>query len=86
MTSASSLHLPLSPEIDEMLREEVEHSGKPAATVALEALRNWLSPRHERRLHDQISAWAAQHAGTDLDLDVELERAGLEVLTDEPSR
>ncbi len=38
------------------------------------------SPQHERRPDAQISSWAAQHARTDLDLDAELEKAGLEAL------
>jgi uncharacterized protein len=31
-------------------------------------------------VHDEIAAWAAAHAGTGLDLDGDLENAGLEVL------
>jgi len=35
-------------------------------------------------LHRETAAWAAEHAGTDLDLDRDLEHAGLEALDDEP--
>ena len=70
MATASSLNLPLSPELDEMLREEAEHSGQPATTLAQEALRSWLSLRQRQRLHDELAAWAILHAGTDLDLNL----------------
>jgi hypothetical protein len=34
----------------------------------------------KQRLHEEIAAWASEHAGTELDLDQDLERAGLELL------
>jgi hypothetical protein len=68
-----------------MLREEAEHSGKPATTVAREALQSWLTLRQRQRRHEELAAWAAEHAGSDLDLDKDLESAGLEVLNTEPS-
>jgi len=75
-----NVHVPLSPEIHEMLREEVEHSGQPATTLAREALRDWLVQRKRQRLHEEIAAFAEAHAGTDLDLDEDLERAGIEAI------
>ena len=41
--------------------------------------------RRKERLHTEIAVWAAEHAGTDLDLDRDLERSGLETLDSEPS-
>jgi hypothetical protein len=76
----SNFHLPLSPELHEMLRDEAERSGQPATTLAREALQSWLAQRRRERLHEEIAAWAAEHAGTDLDLDRDLERAGLDEL------
>ena len=84
-SSVSNFHLPLSPELHEMLKEEAAVSGKPATTLAREALRSWLTLRQQQRLHEELAAWAAQHAGSDLDLDRDLERAGLEVLKNEPA-
>jgi predicted transcriptional regulator len=81
----SNFHLPLPPELHEMLRDEAERSGQPATTLAREALQSWLALRRKQRLHEEIAGWAAEHAGSDLDLDKDLERAGLEVIGAAPS-
>lgn len=82
MASRASVnfHLPLTPELHDQLREEAEISGQPATTVAREALRTTLSQRRKWRLHAEIAAFAAEHGGTDLDLDKDLEQAGIEAL------
>lgn len=81
-----NFHLPLSPEIHEMLREEVASSGQPATTLAREALRDWLVKKKRQRLHEEIAAFAEAHAGTELDLDEDLERAGIEAIRNEDHR
>jgi hypothetical protein len=75
-----NFHLPLPPELHDQLREEAELSGKPATTLAREALRTVLTYRRRQRLHEEIAAFASEYAGSDLDLDEDLERAGLEML------
>ncbi|HKH44681.1 MAG TPA: hypothetical protein VKM72_08465 [Thermoanaerobaculia bacterium] len=62
-----------------MLQEEAERSGEPATTLARKALGDWLSQQKRKRLHEEIAAFAEAHAGTDLDLDEDLERAGLDL-------
>lgn len=81
----ANFHLPLSTELHELLREEAEQSGQPATAIAREVLQDGLAQRRKLRLHRQIATWAAAHAGTDLDLDEDLERAGLGALEAEPS-
>ncbi len=83
MSRAYNFHLPLPPEIHEMLRQEVESSGQPATSLAREALRDWLVRKKRQRLHDEIAAFAEAHAGTDLDLDEDLERAGIDAILSE---
>lgn len=78
-----NFHLPLPPEIHEMLRQEVERSGQPATTLAREALRDWLVQKRRERLHAEIAAFAEAHAGTALDLDEDLEKAGIEAIRNE---
>jgi hypothetical protein len=75
-----NFHLPLTPELHEQLREEAERSGQPATTVAREALRTNLAERRKQRLHAEIATFASEHGGSDLDLDEDLEQAGLEAL------
>ena len=81
-----NFHLPLPPEIHEMLREEVASSGQPATTLAREALRDWLVKKKRQRLHEEIAAFAEAHAGTELDLDEDLERASIESIRNEDGR
>lgn len=83
--SQANFHLPLSSELHEMLREEAERSGQPATVVAREVLETGLTQRRKWRLHQEIAAWASAHAGTDLDLDRDLEQSGIEALETEPS-
>lgn len=78
-----NFHLPLPREIHEMLHQEVERSGQPATALAREALRDWLVQRKRQRVHEEIAAFAEAHAGTDLDLDEDLERAGIEAIRNE---
>ena len=85
MSSRASynFHLPLPSDLHEMLRDEVERSGQPATTLARQALYDWLKQRRKQRLHEEIAAYAAAHAGTEADLDPNLEQAGLESILDE---
>jgi predicted transcriptional regulator len=85
MAAVSNFHVPLPPDLHEMLRDEAERSGQPATALAREALQSWLTQRRKQRLHEEIAAWASEHAGTELDLDQDLERAGLELLKTERS-
>ena len=77
---AFNFHVPLTPELHEMLREEADASGQPATSLAREALVDWLKKRRKERLHAEIAAFAAEYAGTDLDLDRDLEQAGIDVI------
>lgn len=77
-----NFHLPLPPELREMLKEEVARTGEPATTVAREALRAWLLERRKEALHAEISAYAKEVAGTDEDLDPDLEAAGIEAISE----
>jgi hypothetical protein len=81
-----NFHLPLPEDLHEMLREEVERSGQPATSLAREALLQWLAQRRKQRLHEEIAAFARSQAGTELDLDEDLEQAGLEAIRAERAR
>jgi hypothetical protein len=77
---AYNFHLPLPQELHEMLRAESEASGEPATNLARAALTDWLKSRKRERRHAEITAFAAEHGGTDFDLDRDLEAAGIDVI------
>jgi hypothetical protein len=75
-----NFHLPLPEQTYTHLRAEAERAQVPATALAREAIDWWLRQRLRKARHDQIAAYAAEMAGTDLDLDPNLESAGIEHL------
>ena len=74
------LHIPLSEDLHEALMAEARQSGKSATTIARHAIEHTLKVRRREARQDELAAYAASHAGSDLDLDPDLEAATLEVL------
>jgi hypothetical protein len=75
-----NFHLPLPEQTWSGLRAEAERAHVPATALAREAIDSWLREQVKKARHNQIVAWAAEMAGTDLDLDSGLEAAGIEQL------
>jgi hypothetical protein len=75
-----NFHLPLPEQTWSGLRAEAERAQVPATALAREAIDCWLREQAKTTRHDQIAAWAAEMAGTDLDLDTNLEAAAIEQL------
>jgi hypothetical protein len=75
-----NFHLPLPDETYAHLRAEAERMQMPATTLAREAVDSWLRQQLRKARGDAIAAYAAQMAGTHLDLDADLESAGIEHL------
>ena len=75
-----NFHLPLPDETYSHLRAEAERMQVPATTLARQALDWWLREQFRRARQDAIAAYAAEVAGTRLDLDSELESAAIEHL------
>jgi hypothetical protein len=75
-----NFHLPLPAQTYTRLRTEAERAGVPATALARQAVDLWLRRQMRRARHNAIAAYAAEMAGTDLDLDTELELAGIEHL------
>jgi hypothetical protein len=73
-----NFHLPLPEQTYMGLRAEAERTGVPATTLAREAVDWWLRQQGRKARHDAIAAYAAEMAGTRLDLDAELESAAIE--------
>ena len=75
-----NFHLPLPEHAYTRLRAEAERTQMPATALAREAIEWWLRQQLRKARHEQIAAYAAEMAGTDLDLDPDLEAAGIEHL------
>jgi hypothetical protein len=75
-----NFHVPLPDQTYTRLRAEAERTQLPATILAREAIDSWLRDQARKSTHDAIAAYAAEMAGTDLDLDRDLESAGIEHL------
>lgn len=75
-----NFHLPLPEQTYTRLRAEAERTQVPATTLAREAVDEWLRHQSRKARHDAIAAYATEMAGTVLDLDSDLESAGIEHL------
>ncbi len=62
------------------LRAEAVRTQVPATTLAREAIDLWLRNQLRAARHEAIAGYAEEMAGTNLDLDPDLESAGIEYL------
>ena len=76
-----NFHVPLPEQTYADLRAEAERMQIPATTLARQAVDWWLRQQYRKAKHDAIAAYAAEMAGTHLDLDADLESAAIEHLT-----
>lgn len=80
-----NFHLPLPERTYAELRAEAERAQLPATTIAREAIALWLRARRKADRHNAIVAYAAEMAGTELDLDADLESAAVDqMIRDDP--
>jgi len=75
-----NFHLPLPEQTYVRLRADAERTQVPATTLAREAVDEWLRQQSRKARQDAIAAYATEMAGTSLDLDTDLESAGIEHL------
>jgi hypothetical protein len=69
-----NFHIPLPEEAYADLRAEAERAQQPATALAREAIELWLRARKKAR-RTAVASYAAEMAGTEFDLDVQLESA-----------
>ena len=77
MVVMRNFHLPLPEETYSQLRAQAELAQVPATTLAREAIDLWLRQQQRIARHQAIAEYAAEMAGTTMDLDPDLEAAGL---------
>ena len=87
LSTMRTIHLPLPEHLHEALRAEATVEHRPATQILRQALEDWLARRRKERLTAEIQAFAGAAAGTALDLDSNLEAAGIaHLLADQASR
>jgi predicted DNA-binding protein len=79
-SSLRNLHVPLPEALHQRLRAEATRSGRPATTLAREAIEAWIRQREREQISDHIAEYAVEVAGSAADLDPVLERAGVDQL------
>ena len=77
-----NFHLPLPEDVYVGLRQEAERSKRPAASIALDAIKARLHDCRRAARHQAIAEFARDFASTEFDLDPQLEGAGIEHLLD----
>lgn len=77
-TTPRNFHVPLPEALYQRLRMEAEQSAEPATEIARQAIAELLEKRRKDALYSAISDYARHHAGTNVDLDEQLEAASLE--------
>jgi len=75
-----NFHLPLPDEMYGHLRAEAQRTKVPATAIAREAIDSWLRQQIRKARYENIAGFAAEAAGTTLDLDKDFETAGIEHL------
>jgi hypothetical protein len=75
-----NFHLPLPEQTYAHLKAEAERMQVPATTLAREAVDCWLRQQFRKTRQNAIAAYAAEVAGTHLDLESDLESAAVEHL------
>jgi hypothetical protein len=81
-----NFHLPLPDQVYDQLRTEAQRSRVPATSMARHAIQTWLAARKKATRKQAIAAYAAEMAGTEFDLDPQLEAASLDFLFESEHR
>lgn len=82
-TQMKSVHVPLPESLYRQLYSEAERIQRPATELVREAIDRWLAERRQQTIFDEIQNYACSVAGTQDDLDIELESAAIECLLSE---
>lgn len=78
------MNVPLPASMHAAVFREARRRGTPATRLVREILDQWLAEQERARQADEIRQFAESFAGTEIDLDPELETAGLELYDGRP--
>jgi len=77
-----NFHVPLPIELYELLKENAKDQSMPATKVVRRLIEHWIELRKRKKIQEEFSSFARKYAGSEYDLDEDLERMSLEVLDD----
>lgn len=80
-----NFHVPLSPELYSLLRQEAQRTKQPATQLVRLAIEEWLHKQRKAARDEAIRDYAKTFAGSESDLDEELEETSLEYLLSQES-
>lgn len=80
MIVAKKLNLPLPHDMHDAIFAESRRQGVSAARLVRGVLEDWLRERQRELRREEVRRFALEHAGTDLDLDPDLEAAATQEL------
>jgi predicted transcriptional regulator len=75
-----NFHLPLDTHLYQQLKEAAERCKKPSTVLAREAIEVFLAQLKKQALFDDIQQYAQAMAGTEDDLDPDIEASSIEHL------
>jgi hypothetical protein len=81
--SIKKMNLPLPASLHEAIVSEARRQRIPATRLVRSVLKRWLAERRRAQRAEEIRRFAEAHAGSELDLDEELEAATLEVVSED---
>ncbi len=81
-SATKKLSLPIPDEMHRELFDESRRTGVPATKLARSALEEWLRRRRRERRQEEVHQFAIEHAGTDYDLDTQIESVAADELRD----
>lgn len=73
-----NFHVPLPESLYQKLRQEATLQGQPATALTRAALEDYLKEQERKRVREEFATWIKANAGSELDLDPDLEAAGIE--------
>jgi hypothetical protein len=76
--SSKKIHLPLPVDLHAELMEQAERLGTPATVLARQAVAEWVIQKKQEQITEELRAYVSEMAGTGIDLDADLEAAGIE--------
>ena len=80
MSNTKSMHIPLPTQWHEKLTQLAKENKTSATELVRNAIAQFLKEQERKNVHSAIVSFAQEYAGTEFDLDYELEEASLESL------